>query len=129
MNLLPPGISRIAQAAGRLGWTSVQILEDRLELLSLELREAKIRFVQALVLACLGVACFMFGIGLMVLGCLFALPDEWKLLGFAAAAMISLLGAGAAFMTLIRRTSSKPMAFSQSLAELKKDRSCFSTRN
>lgn len=129
MNLLPPGISRIAQATGRLGWTSLLILEDRLELLSLELREAKIRFVQALVLACLGVVCFMFGIGLMILGCLFALPDEWKLHGFAAATVISLLGAGAAFMALTRRTSNKPMAFSQSLEELKKDRSCFSTRN
>jgi len=129
VNLLPPGTSRIANAAGRLGWTSMQILEDRLELLSLELREAKIRFVQALVLACLGVACLMFGFGLMVLGCLFALPDEWKLHGFAAATVISLLGAGSAFTALSRRTSNKPMAFSQSLAELKKDRSCFSTRN
>ena len=129
MNLLPPNISRIAQAAGRVGWTSIQMLEDRLELLALELREAKIRFVQALILACFGVSCFMFGIGLMILGCLFALPDEWKLHGFAAATVISLLGAGAAFMALTRRTSNKPMAFSQSLAELKKDRSCFSTRN
>lgn len=129
MSLLPPNIPRIAQAAGRLGWTSLQILEDRLELLSLELREAKISFVQALVLACLGVTCLMFGIGLMILGCLFALPDEWKLHGFAAAASISLVGSAAAFMTLARRTTNKPMAFGQTLAELKKDKPCFSTRN
>jgi len=126
---MSPNISRTVQAAGRLGWTSIQIMEDRLELMSLELREAKIRFVQALVLACLGVGCFMFGIGLMIVGCLFALPDEWKLHGFAAATVTSLLGSVAAFMALTRRTSNKPMAFGQSLAELKKDKSCFSTRN
>lgn len=126
---MPPHHPRIAQTAGRIGWTSLQILEDRLELLSLELREAKIRFVQAFVLACLGVICFMFAIGLMTLGCLSALPDEWKLHGFAAATVISLLGSVAAFMALKRRTSNKPMAFGQSLAELKKDKACFSTRN
>ena len=51
MDRLPLIISGISGAAGRLGGIAAQMLEDRLQLLALELREAKIRFVQALLLA------------------------------------------------------------------------------
>ena len=55
MNRLPLIISGFTGAAGRLSGVAAQILEDRLELLALEVREAKIRLVQALLLACIGV--------------------------------------------------------------------------
>lgn len=122
-------ISRIAETAGRLGWTSAQILEDRLELLALELREAKIRFIQALLLACVGATCSLLGVGLTIIGGLYALPPEWRLHGFVGAAGISILGGMLAFASLRRHLGKWPPAFDQSLTELKKDKACFSTRN
>ena len=58
MDKLPLIISGHTGAAGRLGGIAAQILQDRLELLALELRETKIRFVQVLLLASIGVAFF-----------------------------------------------------------------------
>ena len=52
MDRLPLIMSGFSGAAGRYGGIAAQILQDRLELLALELREAKIRLVQALLLAC-----------------------------------------------------------------------------
>jgi len=65
MDRLPLIISGFAGAAGRLGGAASQILQDRLELLALEVREAKIRFIQALLLACMGTDLLMFGLLLL----------------------------------------------------------------
>lgn len=56
---MPLIISRFTSAAGRFSGLVGQTLEDRLELLALELREVKIRLVQAWLLACTGVALFI----------------------------------------------------------------------
>jgi uncharacterized membrane protein YqjE len=45
MKRLPLIISGVTGAAGRFGGIAAQILHDRLELLALEMREAKIRLV------------------------------------------------------------------------------------
>jgi uncharacterized membrane protein YqjE len=107
---------------------AAQVLQDRLELLGLELREAKIRFVQALLLACIGVVFTLLGLLLLVLAILYVLPLEWRLYGLLAAAMISMLAGTVVFIALRRRLVRKPLAFHQSLTELQKDTSCFSTR-
>jgi uncharacterized membrane protein YqjE len=115
--------------AGRFGNIGAQILEDRLELLALELREAKIRFVQALLLTCLGVVFSLLGILLLVLTGVYLLPPELRLYGLAVAAVVSMLAGLITFILLRRRLERKQLAFDQSLAELKKDMTCFSTRN
>jgi|GEM_PF-443621 uncharacterized membrane protein YqjE len=122
-------ISGFSGTAGRLGGISVQILHDRLELLALELREAKIRFIQALLLACIGVVFSLLGLLLLVLACLYVLPPEWRLYGLAVTAMVSTLAGVIFFIVLSRRLGQKTLAFDQSLAELKKDTTCFSTKN
>ncbi len=129
MDRLPLIISGISDTAGRLGGISVQILQDRLELLALELREAKIRFIQALLLTCIGVVFFLLGLLLLVLAGLYVLPPEWRLYGLAGAALASLLTGTTVFVVLCRHLGRKPLAFDQSLAELKKDTTCFSTKN
>ncbi len=128
MNTLPLIISGFSGTAGRFGGIVGQILQDRLELLALELREAKIRFVQALILACMGVVFSLLGLVLLVLACLYVLPPEWRLYGMAGAALASLLAGWVTFIVLRRHLTQNPLAFDQSLTELQKDMTCFSTR-
>ena len=127
MNRLPLIISGLTGSAGRLGEIAAQILEDRLELLVLELCEAKIRFFQALLLTIIGVAFLMLGLLLLVLAGVYLLSPEWRLYGLAAAAAASIFAGTIAFMSLRRHLNRKESAFDQSLAELKKDTTCFST--
>ncbi|BDD87853.1 phage holin family protein [Desulfofustis limnaeus] len=129
MDGLPMFISRITGAAGRLGGTATEIFQDRLELLALELREAKIRFIQAVLLVCMAVVFSLLGLLLLVLAGMYVLPPESRLYGVIAAAAISMLAGSAAYFTLLRHLQRKPLAFDQSLAELKKDATCFSTKN
>ena len=129
MDRLPLFISGFSGVAGRLGGIATQIIEDRLQLLALELREAKIRFVQALLLACVGVVFSLLGLLLLVLAGLYVLPPQWRIYGIAGAAVASILAGTAVFVVLCRHLGRKPLAFSQSLAELKKDMTCCSTKN
>lgn len=129
MNRLSTGIFGFTGAATRLGGVATQILQDRLELLALELREAKIRFVQALVLACLGVVFSLLGLVLLMVAGVWVLPPEWRIYGLTTLAVASLIAGAVAFRTLVRALAQNPLAFDQSVAELKKDATCFLTRN
>lgn len=129
MDRVPPFLPGFSRVVGRLGEIATQILEDRLSLLALELREAKVRFVQALLLACVGVVFSLLGLLLLVLAGLYVLPSEWWFLGLAVTAMVSLLAGLVVFVVLSRHLQRKTLAFDQSLAELKKDTICFLTRN
>jgi uncharacterized membrane protein YqjE len=129
MDKKPHIISEYTGAAGRLGGIAAQILQDRLELLALELREAKIRFIQILLLAGIAVSFFMLGLLLLFLAGVYILPPEWRFYGLAAAAAAGILTGAAVFFTLRRHLQRKQLAFDQSLTELKKDTACFSIRN
>jgi uncharacterized membrane protein YqjE len=129
VNRLSKEIFGFTGAATRLGGVAAQTFQDRLELLALELREAKIRFVQALILVCLGVVFFLLGLVLLILTGVNALPPEWRMYGFAGAAVTSLAAGAAAFLRLFKILGQGPLAFDQSVAELKKDATCFLTKN
>jgi len=129
MNRLPLIMSDFSGAAGRYSGIAFQTLQDRLELLALELREAKIHFIQALLLVCIGVVFALLSLVLIVMAGLYILPSEWRLVGLVVAALVSMLAAIIIFIVLCRRLGRKPLAFAQSLAELKKDAACFSTKN
>ncbi len=124
-----PGISaalqELAGAAGRLGGQAAEILRDRLELLALELREDRIRIVQVLILAFLGTGLILFGLCLVVLAGVYALPLEWRSAGLAFAAVAALAAGVSALCMLRRRMGARPGVFAQSKAELEKDKACF----
>ncbi len=128
MSRLPLFISGLTETTGRLSGLAGQILQDRLELLALELREAKIRLIQAWLLACMAMVFSLIGILLLVVSGMYVLPPEWRIYGLLAVALVSLMAGLVIFMALSRHLSQKPRAFDQSIAELKKDMSCFSTK-
>jgi len=77
----------------------------------------------------IGVVFFMLGIILLVLTGVYALPDEWRIYGLVATTIVSLVIGVVVFIALSRHLSGKPLAFDQSLAEIKKDMTCLSTKN
>ena len=123
------GIFGFNGAATRLGRVTAQILQDRLELLALELREAKILFAQALILVCLGVVFCLLGLALLIVVAVYGLPPEWRLYGLTVTALASLLAGAGALRALNRILGQSPLVFGQSVAELKKDATCFLTKN
>ncbi|OLN30892.1 hypothetical protein DVDV_0336 [Desulfovibrio sp. DV] len=118
-------LSELMATAGRMAGLALDVAVDRLELLGLEAREVKIRLVQLLLLAFFGAALFLAGLALAILAVFLALPPEWRLT-LAAGGGATLLVAGAATLFVLRRRLARlPLAFSQSVEELKKDRACF----
>ena len=76
MDRLTEIVSGVAEAAGRIGEVAGETAQDRLELVALELREAQIRMLQFLLLACTGVVFALLGLVLALLTALYALPPE-----------------------------------------------------
>lgn len=121
-------LSGLTGAAARIGENAASLLADRIELLALETREAKIRLLQYVILACFGVVFSLLGCLLLLLAALYTLPPEWRLYGIWGAAALSLL-AGLTAMMLVRSRLAGPLPYAQTVAELKKDAACFSTTN
>lgn len=125
MGTLHTYASEFMEAAARLGGLGAEVLGDRLELAALELREAKIRFLQVLILALAGTALCLLGLTLALITVILVLPEHLRLAALAAAAALCLLAGAVNLFRLKRRLSAQPPPFSQSLAELQKDRECF----
>ena len=121
-------LSGLTDAAGRIGESAAGLLADRLELLALETREAKIRLLQLVILTCFGVVFTLLGCVLLIIAALYTLPPEWRLYGAWGAAAVTLL-AGLTAMLMLRSRLKAPLAYAQTVAELKKDAACFSTAN
>lgn len=123
------GFFETTGTASRLGETTLTILEDRMELFALELREAKLRFFQALLWAGMAVMTTVFGLLLLVVAGLYVLPGEWRVYLLVGMGGLALGIGGMAFVVLGRHLDRRPLAFDQTLAELKKDAACFSARS
>jgi len=117
--------SGLFEALGSLGSTGTGMFGDRLELAGLELREAKIRLVQFLILCLAGTGLSLLGLILLALAVVYALPPQWRLPALAALGAASLLAGLAAFLALRSRIRRAPPAFAQTLEELRKDKACF----
>jgi uncharacterized membrane protein YqjE len=114
------------QAFRRLLETLVAILESRLELASIELREEKARAIDMLLLGAVAVFCGAMAVVLLtVLVVLLCWPHAaWALGGFAVIyAGMALLG-----WRSLRRKLKKPF-FAETIAQLQKDREWLIPRN
>lgn len=99
----------------------LSLLQNRLELLSLEIKEEANRFVCLLLLALFAVVLALFTLILGTAAVIYALSPEHRLIGLIIAAAVFGLSALVLFAKLNRKMKDhKP--FAQSIAELKKDR-------
>jgi uncharacterized membrane protein YqjE len=102
--------------------TLIAIAHTRLELLSTELEEERLRLSS--VLGWMFVALFFAGLG-VVLATLFvvlALWDTHRLWALGILAILFLLGAALAWLVVRGKVRAKPRLFAASLTELSKDR-------
>ena len=119
----------VAGAAGRISDNVGQMAQDRLELIALETREAKVRLLQFVTTVCMGIVFTLLGCVLLLVACLFTLPPEWRLYGVWGATGVSLL-VGLVSMLMVRSALKRsPLAYGQTIAEFKKDAACFSQPN
>ncbi len=111
-----------------LAATVLSIGHTRLELLSVELEEERLRLTSMLLWALFALFCA--GLGIVLLAMLFvvALWDSNRLLALAIPALLFLLGATLSWRVVRAKAAAKPGLFSASLAELSKDREQLAVR-
>ena len=104
--------------------TLLSILQNRLELIGLELQEEKHRLVSMLIWTALAILFLLLAIVLGTLAVIYVLEGTartYALFAFTGLYLLAAFGALAA----IRRRIRQGLPFAQSVAELKKDRECF----
>jgi uncharacterized membrane protein YqjE len=105
-----------------LGKTFVQILCTRLETLSLDIKEDRIRFVSLLVLGASTVALLTLGVVTGALWIVLAFGEANRVLVVGLLTGIFLTAGLIAMAFMIRRLTTLPGAFEGTIAELDKDR-------
>jgi uncharacterized membrane protein YqjE len=97
-------------------------VQNRVELFRLELREEKWRFIETVVLVLAAFFLSMLAILLLSATVLFSFKDEARIYVAAVLCVASFLGAGWAFLSVKKRVKSDAGAFSETAAQLRKDR-------
>ena len=111
-----------------LGRSFVEILANRMETLSLDLKEDRIRLVSLLILG--GVTFFLLGLGI-ILGVLWVVLAFWEANRFLVVGVLTglFLIAGLTLVAiLVQRLKTLPGAFAGTITELDKDREALGGR-
>lgn len=112
----PPGLFASVR---RLAHTFLAIIQNRIEVVSLEARQETRRLTTILISAALAVVCAFLGMIVMTFFFVVAFWPQavWVLLGFAC----FYFGSGAAALLYIRKRLKEPV-FPETISQLKKDR-------
>ena len=127
-----PGTSRrggLFDSLKVLTATLIAIAHTRLELLSTELEEERLRLRAMLVWTLVALFCAGLGVVLATLFAVLALWDTYRLLALGIPAILFLLGAGLAWLAVLGKARAKPRLFAASLGELSKDRKEVTSRS
>jgi uncharacterized membrane protein YqjE len=127
-----PGTSRrggLFDSLKVLAATLLAIAHTRLELLSTEIEEERVRLSSMLVWTLVALFCAGLGVVLATLFVVFALWDIHRLLALGIPAILFLLGAALAWLVVRGKARAKPLLFAASLAELSKDRKELTSRS
>lgn len=118
----------LMESLKRLAGTSLAILQARLELLSNEMEEERLRIGQMLLYG--SIALFFFGLSIMVLTAFFVVLfwDSHRLLVLGGFTALYFVAGLLAWNALSRAAREKSKLFSDSLAELADDRSWLAPR-
>lgn len=111
-----------------LAATLVAIGHTRLELLSTEIEEERVRLSSLLFWTLAALFCAALGIVLLALLVVVVFWDTHRLLALGALALLFLLGAAVAGRIALVKARAKPRLFASSLAELSKDREQLTSR-
>lgn len=127
-----PNTDGVVSSLKRMGETVVAVLQNRLELASVEFSEEKNRVIEA---SLLGVIFSFFCLLSLGLGTLAVVALLWRFVGDAAALVglvgFSLIYAGLAvaiYLRLRQAMKNWPIAFESTIAELKKDQACLTPK-
>ncbi len=108
--------------------TASQLLESRVELFLLELKEERLRVLAALLLVLAGGICALMTLVLVTFTIVVVFWNEYRITVLVALTGAYAAGAAGAFVALRRRLR-RWQAFSASLEQIKKDRACLETKN
>jgi uncharacterized membrane protein YqjE len=111
----------------RLGATVLAILQNRMELLAVELQEERLRLFNALLLTAAIVALGFVTMALAAFALVVVAWHEYGVLGLAGLSGLSLMSPLLAYWRLRIRSRNWPL-LSNTLAELRKDRACLETK-
>ncbi len=116
-----PPPAGILESLRKLGRTGVAALQNRLELLAVEVEEQKVRLVKVLVLA--GAAVFLGNTALLAVSVTIVMlaGEGARLAVLIGLTIIYVLAALWAFLALRKELRSAPPPFQDTVAELKKD--------
>jgi len=127
-----PGTSRrggLFDSLKVLTATLIAIAHTRLELLSTELEEERVRLSSMLVWTLVALFCAGLGVVLATLFVVLALWDTHRLLALGIPAILFLLGAALAWRVVRGKARAKPRLLAASLTELSKDRKELTSRS
>lgn len=96
----------------------IDIVQNRLKILSLELREEKIHFIQIFIMATITVFLAVLTFGVAIATVIFALAEEYRLIGLIVATGVFLLSTLILVIALSRKLSRHPIPFTHALSEL-----------
>jgi uncharacterized membrane protein YqjE len=117
-----PEVSGLFGSVKRLLATLIGVAATRLELLSNEWQEERLRLLQILLFALFAVFSFCTGVLLLVLFLVVLFWDEHRLVVLASLSLGFLLSGGVLIVMLQSKLRNGSKLFSASLAELQKDR-------
>lgn len=112
----------ILDSLKRLARTAVELVRTRLELLSLDVEEAKLRLLSILLLGAIAFVCFSLGLVLAAFWLVVAFWDTHRMLVLGLLTGFFLGGGLLALAALSWRARRGPRLFAATLAELEKDR-------
>jgi len=117
----PPPPVGILESLRKLGRTGVAVLQNRLELLAVEVEEQKVRLVKVLVLA--GAAVFLANSALLAVSATIVMlaSERARIAVLIALSVVYVSAAAWAFLALRKELRSAPPVFQDTVAELKKD--------
>ena len=128
MNGSDPAEGGVLSAGTRLLKTLRDMVENRVELFLVELKEERVRVFDALLLAAVGVMCALMTLVMLTFTVVVVFWDTHRWLVLVLVTAVYAVATAAAFMKLRVRLQ-RWRAFSETLEQIKKDRSCWEKSN
>jgi len=112
-----------------LGDSLIAAVQTRLEILSVELQEEKWRLVELLVLTAAAIFFSVVAVVVVTITVVMLVGEEARPYVLLAFSVLYIMAAVLSFRGIRDRLKNRPLPFSGTIAELKKDRECLKSRN